>query len=447
MRFGWCHLVGSLMALHAAILGMCSAHADDVKLADIVPKLHQLQQWGIAFSGGYIGETLGNTGGIRSGAIYTGRLDVRVDVDLDKLMGWTGATFRANTFQIHGDGLSRSYIGNLFIVSGVEALPASRLYELWIEQSLFGGVLFVRVGQQPADMEFIDSKYDDIFVNSALGWPGVAGVNLPSGGPSPPLAVPGVRLKAQLAGNLTGFLAIFDGDAAPPGPGDPQIKNPNGLLFRVNDPPWIIGQVKLRGDVPGPSRPWSFALGAWTHFGKFDDLRRDSQGLAFSDPASSGVPRRLRGNQGIFGVYEQLIAQSSLDPAKGAGVFMRASISPSDRNLISFYVDGGVQFTGFSVARPDDKIGLAAIFAKVSHGAQQFDRETQIFTGIRLPIRDYEAVIEATYSYQLNSNVVIQPVLQYIFHPGAGSVDPNDPTQSRRIKDAIVVGVRTTIGF
>ncbi len=139
-------------------------------------------------------------------------------------------------YQIHGQGLSRDYVGNLMLVSGVEALPATRLYELWIEQSLYDGRLLVKVGQQASDVEFIDSKYDDIFTNSALGWPGITGINLLAGGPSPPLAVPGVRIKAQLSDNITAYAAIFDGDAAPPDSlVDPQIANPHGVLFRVND--------------------------------------------------------------------------------------------------------------------------------------------------------------------------------------------------------------------
>ena len=62
-------------------------------------------------------------------------------IDLEKLAGWSGAKFHANIFQIHGNGLSRDYIGNLMLVSGVEALPSTRLYEMWIEQSLLGGRL------------------------------------------------------------------------------------------------------------------------------------------------------------------------------------------------------------------------------------------------------------------------------------------------------------------
>jgi porin len=154
------------------VISLSSAHAGDWRDTGLKPINDRLAEWGVALSATYIGEALGNaSGGIRRGAVYEGRFDFGVDVDLDKAVGWSGATFHANVYQIHGNGLSRDYIGNLMLVSGIEALPATRLYEFWIEQSLFGGKLLVKVGQQPSDIEFIDSKYDDIFVNSALGWP------------------------------------------------------------------------------------------------------------------------------------------------------------------------------------------------------------------------------------------------------------------------------------
>lgn len=407
-----------------------------------------LADWGIQVSGTYIGEALGNlSGGVRTGAIYTGRLDLGTDVDLEKLVGWTGAKFHANAFQIHGDGLSRSYIGNLMLVSGVEALPATRLYEMWIEQSLLGGNLLVRVGQQASDIEFIDSKYDDLFVNSALGWPGITGINLPSGGPSPPLAVPGMRVKAQLSDRITAYFAIFDGDAAPPGPEDPQIKNPHGLLFRVTDPPWLIGQLKYNFDVGADALPGTVTGGAWYHFGSFDSQRFGTDGLLLADPASSGEAARLRRNQGVFAVYEQMLSRSGFDREKGIGFFTRISISPSDRNIVSFYIDGGFQFSGFSEARPNDKFAVAMISARISSGARQFDRDVQAFTGVATPVRDYEAIFEMTYGAEIRKGFVIQPVFQYVAHPAGGAVDPNDPTQTRRIRDAAVFGVRTTVSF
>jgi porin len=403
---------------------------------------------GVQFSVTYIGEALSNvSGGIRTGSIYTGRLDLGTTIDLEKVAGWTGATFHANMFQIHGDGLSRSYIGNLMLVSGVEALPATRLYEFWIEQKLWGDKLAVRVGQQASDVEFFDSSYDDMFVNSALGWPGITGINLPGGGPSPPLAVPGIRVKAELSDRITAYLALFDGDAGPPGPIDPQISNPNGVLFRVNDPPWWIGQLKYRFEVGADNLPATVTGGAWYHMMSFPDQRFSADGLSLANPNSSGEPLWLRQNNGLFMVYEQLLARAAPGSDKGIAFFIRASVSPSDRNLISTYLDGGFLFTGFSDARPNDKFGIAATYARISDRARDLDRDVAFFTGTPYPIRDFEAILEVTYAAQIAPNFVVQPVFQYIAHPAGGAVDPNDPTQTHRIKDAVMLGVRTTITY
>jgi porin len=431
-----------------------TAMADDAVKAGLSadaqtpPSRKALADAGFQFSATYIGELLANvSGGMRTGTIYTGRLDLGTTIDLEKVAGWTGATFHANIFQIHGDGLSRDYIGNLMLVSGVEALPATRLYELWIEQKLAGDKIAIRVGQQASDVEFFDSSYDDMFANSALGWPGITGINLPGGGPSPPLAVPGIRVKTQLSDRVTAYLALFDGYAAPPGPQDSQIGNPNGLLFRVNDPPWWIGQLKYKFLVGESGLPATFAGGGWYHMGAFNDQRFTSSGLSIADPAGSGTPELLFRNNGVFFVYEQLLARATPDSDNGIAFFVRGSSSPSDRNLIDLYFDGGFLFTGFSKSRLNDKFGIAATYARISRDAQQSDRDVQIITGSLYPVRDYEGILEISYQAEITPNFLVQPLFQYVVHPGGGVVDPGDPTQTHRIKDAVVFGVRTTITY
>ena len=155
-----------------------------------------IEQAGLTFSLTYIGETLGNsTGGIRRGSIYEGRLDTQIDADLEKLLGWSGATFHTNIYQIHGRGLSRYNLGSLMTVSGIEALPSTRLYELWLEQKFFDDKVALRAGQLAADTEFLVSQYATLFVNATFGWPAITAANLPSGGPAYPLATPAVRVK------------------------------------------------------------------------------------------------------------------------------------------------------------------------------------------------------------------------------------------------------------
>ena len=203
------------------------------------------------------------------------------------------------------------------------------------------------------------------------------------GGPSPPLAVPGIRVKAELSDRITAYLALFDGSASPPdAPLDPQLANPHGVLFRVNDPPWWIGQLKYKFEIGESQLPATITGGAWYHMMSFADQRFGADGLSLADPNSSGDPLWLRRNNGVFMVYEQMLQRSPFDKDKGVAFFMRASVSPSDRNLISAYVDGGFLFTGFSEARPNDRFGVAATYARISDRARAFDQDVQLFTGV-----------------------------------------------------------------
>jgi porin len=259
------------------------------------------QKYGVKFAATYIGETQGNvSGGLKQGAVYDGRLNLAVDVDLQKLAGLRELTFHANMFQVHGDGLSRSNLQNFLIVSGIEALPSTRLYEVWFEQK-WGNTLALRAGQLAADTEFINAKYTEVFTNASLGWPAITSVDLPSGGPSPPLAALGARLRANVTSNLTLAAAIFDGDAAGPGPGDPQLRDNSGTNFRINDPPLLIGEVQYiwNGEKGDPGLDGKFKIGGWRHFGEFSDQRFTAQGISLANPAGSGTPANFRDAAGL----------------------------------------------------------------------------------------------------------------------------------------------------
>jgi porin len=248
---------------------------------------------GLNFSVTYIGDTITNvSGGTGRGAIHFGRFDFSVDADLEKLLGWTGGRFFANAFETYGRGLTRNYLHNLATISEIEALPEARLYNAYFEQSFYNNALSIRVGQQAADVEFFDSQTDDLFINGTFGWPAVKASNLPAGGPAPPIAVPGIRVKVALSDQITVFGAVFNGNAARPGDGDPQLRDSHGLAFRVNDPPWVIGQVRWDYNINFGGRPLAGNVtpGAWHHFGSFDDQRFTEQGCG----KASRQFRRLR---------------------------------------------------------------------------------------------------------------------------------------------------------
>src|SRR5439155_9644854 len=62
------------------------------KTLGILP--NPLEKYGVKFAATYIGEMLGNvSGGLKQGTIYEGRLNLAVDVDLQKLAGLNQLTF------------------------------------------------------------------------------------------------------------------------------------------------------------------------------------------------------------------------------------------------------------------------------------------------------------------------------------------------------------------
>ncbi len=108
-------------------------------------------------------------------------------------------------------------------------------------------------------------------------------------------------------------------------------------------------------------------------------------------------------------------------------------------------MDGGVIFAGMLADRPDDKFGASFIYARMSDRAHALDRDVIAFSGIAQPIRAYELTIELSYQAQIKPGWTMQPVFQYIVHPGGHVPDPVSPGLA--IKSGALVGVRSTVAF
>src|SRR5437868_6622456 len=143
----WLFALLVFAASAGAALAQADKKTDDLKPADpdtgestveestlgVLPNPFEKQ--GVKFAVTYIGEVLGNpSGGQKQSAIYEDRINFAADVDLEKLVGLKQVAFHANVFQIDGGGLSRGDLLNYMVVSGIEALPTTRLYEIWFEQ-------------------------------------------------------------------------------------------------------------------------------------------------------------------------------------------------------------------------------------------------------------------------------------------------------------------------
>lgn len=405
-------------------------------------------RYGVYLHGQYLADPYADVaGGMRRGGAFAGRLDVELDIDAEKVAGLAATTVHANMFQIVGADISKSFVGNLLSSNDIAALPTTRLYELWVEHR-FSSTLAVRAGQQGIDVEFLTSDYAANFIDATFGWPGLPSLDLPQGGPAYPLATPAVRVKLDPVPGLTILAAAFDGLPAGPGPGDPQARDRYGTNFRVTDPPLLFleGQYRFnRGE--GAGLPGTFKLGAFAHLGSFDDQYLAMSGVPLAVAGAGALPLQHSPDAGAYAILDkQVYRLPGGDDEQGVGVFARIIGAPGDRNPIDLYADAGVFAFGLLPGRPGDGFGLAAAFAKVSGAARAADIEADLASGVTAPVRDYEAVIEATYDAVVLPGLMVQPTVQYIVHPGGNVADPLGDGLTP-IPNALVLGVTTTVRF
>jgi porin len=405
-----------------------------------------LDGYGISLGLTETSEVLGNpTGGRAQGAIYEGLTQMSLNIDMEKAIGLSGGVFNASALQIYGRGLSTNNIDNLSVVSSIEADRATRLFELWYQQSFLGGKIDVKVGQQSADLEFMTTLYGGLFINSSFGWPTLPAVNLPSGGAAYPLATPGVRLRLRPTDEIAVLVGIFNGSPAGLGTGDPQRRNASGTSFNLNSGVFVIGEVQYainQGDS-ATGLPGTYKLGAWYNSNAFSDPSFTVAPITAAGPFAS-PPGARRNDWSVYVVVDQLVFRPPGSKDGGVGVFARAMGAPGDRNQVNVFVDGGITYKG-AFGRDNDTMGLGVGWARISDTARAGDAALAAFSGGFYPIRTSETVLELTYQSQLAPWWSVQPDFQYVVNPGGGIVNPSRPT--KRIGDAAIFGLRTTITF
>src|SRR5262249_37169252 len=86
------------------------------------------------------------SGGRRRGATYLDNVNLQLTLDVQRLMGWSGATVFVYGLGIHG-GRPSTYVGDAQGVSNNEAPAKWKLEEAWVQQNLFANRFSVLIGR------------------------------------------------------------------------------------------------------------------------------------------------------------------------------------------------------------------------------------------------------------------------------------------------------------
>jgi porin len=408
-----------------------------------------LGKYGVTLQATETSEYLGNVrGGLKTGGAYDGLTTVTLGVDTSKALGIQGGQFNVSMLQIHGRNLSEHNLGTLNTASGIETDAATRLWELWYQQSFLNKRVDVKVGQQSIDQEFMVSSYAATFINTMFGWPGLPSYDMPSGGPAYPLSALGVRVRGQITPALTALAGVYDGD-----PLGNNANNTSGTNFNLHNGAMFIGELQYAinqpsdGDmvgVPQSGLPGTYKIGVWYNNERFDDQRFDNTGLSQADPATSGTAQSHHGNYSFYAVADQMIWRPDPDEPRSIGVFARVMGAPGDRNLVSVSANAGIVMKAPFAGRDNDSVGIGLAYIKVGNHAHDLDLDNRVLSAGPYGVRTSETAVEATYQYQVTPWWIVQGDVQYTFNAGAGQ-NPNDATQP--LRNTLVIGVRTNITF
>lgn len=368
----------------------------------------------------YTGDLVGNVaGGAQRGAAFAGAGTAEVTFLLGPLIKWPNARVFILALGIHG-GAPSALVGDVQGVSGLEATPALRLEEAWLQQNLFGNRLSVLAGRYDLNSEFYRLQSAALFVNGAFGM-GPEFVHSGAEGPSiyPNTAV-GARISVKPGRDIVWRSAVLNG--AP-------VNRPDGgtQLFASGDGALLVTELAFlsRPDTANREphnprfrigrlltpRPYTgkVAVGAWHYTAQFPDL---------VDTLAGGEPVQHQGSSGAYVIADRALWSAGHGRPGTLSAFTQLGLGDARVNQIGSYVGVGLVLAGALPGRAMDELGLALGAARNGSHFEQLQAETESATG-------GETTAELTYLAQLGEWFSLQPDLQYVRHPGGSSSTRN----------------------
>lgn len=362
-----------------------------------------LERRGLSLEVFYTVDVMANVaGGVRPGADVLGNLDFILDVDLERLVGWSGAQLFAYGLGTHGGAPSQN-VGDLQGVNNIEAPYGWKLFELHLTQALFGDRLSVLAGLYDTNSEFDVLPVAAFFVHSSFGFGadiGTSGVNNPSSFPITSLAF---RIEARPVESVFARFVVADGvpgDPDRPGQTAIQLGGGDGVLW-IAEAGWLNLPSEVRPERVGrrfteplPPEERTFgdfgklAVGAWGYTTRFEDPRG----------ARSG-----RGTVGVYALAQQAVFRERKRPGEGLVLFARGGVARARGHVVRAYVGGGLAYEGLAPGRGSDRIGLGVAAAD--------------------PVEadPWEVAFELTYRIPVLPWLSLQPDVQVVIDPAFAS--------------------------
>lgn len=315
---------------------------------------------------------------------FLDNLDIIVDGDLERLLGWRGAKLHVYGLSNNG-GEPNAAAETLQGIDNIEvAEQGARLYELWIEQDFGDGHGSLLAGLYDVNSEFYSTAASDLLIAPPFG----IGSELAATGPNGPSIFPSTALAARLRlGEVESRylqMAVVNAKAGSLGDTGVDTGMDHGVLYLAE---------------AGWTGPLRLAVGGWRYGDKQDDIRATD---LLGDPVPTAA-------QGVYVLAEG--AFYSNEAGFSARGFLRAGGSDGDTTDFRGGWQAGVRLDHLVASRPDSAFSIGIHQGLLSNKA----RANMIDGGV--DAADAEQGVEITYA-DTAGPVTLQPSLQWIDNPG-----------------------------
>ena len=381
-----------------------------------------LENAGLTVLGSYESNIAGNvSGGFGRGWAYAENIDLTLAFDLEKLLGWDGATFLIDGLDRNGSNLSADEVGNFYTIQQVYGGNTFLLYGLNLEQKFWDDKASIKIGRFAMNEIFASTPIYWLYMNN--GFDGSPKSLFSTGAFT---AYPGTswaaRLELKPSDESRFLLGVFQVSDRTYTPGDHgvnfDIRGGDGMTV-VSQLQWNPMICKQPGgkDMEATGLPGHYWLGGY--ISDWDFAKWDGSGSRSTD----------------FGLYlhgDQMIYQESPGSDEGLILWAAYVYQPNeDVQTIPFELSGGLIYKGLIPYRDEDQLVFGAV-----HGwfSDDYARSVSL-TGGGSPTT--ESVLELGYRVQLTKFAFAMPEFQYVIRPG-GTGD---------LENALVWGLRLGATF
>ena len=391
---------------------------------------------GIEFSGTYTTDLAGNpTGGMEQGFTYTDNIAFGLKFDLEKLVGWRGATFTIAATDRNGTSLSQNHIGNQFTVQQIFGGQTIILTGLHLTQRLFDDKVEIKVGRFSAGDDFASSPIYWLYMNNGIdGNPQSLPVNASFS--AYPWASWAARVRYEPSPDWNAMFGLY------------QVSNKtfNRYLHGVNfsfeptDGVMFLGQVGWTPEFF--RRPVKRVETEREEHEELSEAEEDTHGLpghywfgayySTWEYAQFGSTQSAANTYGFYWHADQKVYQEAPGSDQGLTLWTAFVLSPQENIAkIPFQWNCGVAYQGMVPQRNEDIAMFGLAYGSFS---DDYGNAGNAYNGE--PV-SYEMALEWGYRIQFNRFLYAQPNIQYIVQPGG----------TGSIPDAFVLGLQIGVTF